>query len=53
MVALAKDFAPLDDVRGSARYRLTAAANLLRRLWLADAAPGEPLSVLAEGLAGG
>jgi xanthine dehydrogenase small subunit len=53
MRALAKDFSPLSDVRGSSEYRATVAANLLKRLWLMDAAPGEPLSVLTEGLAGG
>jgi xanthine dehydrogenase small subunit len=31
--ALATDYAPLDDLRGSAAYRRTAAANLLRRIW--------------------
>jgi xanthine dehydrogenase small subunit len=31
--ALRRDFAPLDDLRGSAEYRLEAAGNLLRRLW--------------------
>jgi xanthine dehydrogenase small subunit len=31
--ALGRDFAPMDDHRGSATYRLTAAANLVRRLW--------------------
>ncbi|AJP71109.1 xanthine dehydrogenase small subunit [Sphingomonas hengshuiensis] len=31
--ALRDDFAPLDDLRGSAEYRLAAAGNLLRRLW--------------------
>jgi xanthine dehydrogenase small subunit len=31
--ALRSDYAPLTDVRGSAAYRLDAAANLLRRLW--------------------
>lgn len=31
--ALASDYAPLDDLRGSAAYRRTAAANLLRRIW--------------------
>jgi xanthine dehydrogenase small subunit len=44
MQALGRDFAPLNDVRGSAGYRSTVAANLLRRLWLEDGA--EPLSVL-------
>ena len=33
--ALARDYSPLSDLRGSAEYRLTAAANLLRGLWLA------------------
>jgi xanthine dehydrogenase small subunit len=32
--ALAQDFRPLSDLRGSAEYRLAAAANLVRRLWL-------------------
>jgi xanthine dehydrogenase small subunit len=31
--ALARDFKPLTDVRGSSAYRLEAAGNLLRRLW--------------------
>ena len=31
--ALARDFTPLSDVRGSAAYRLVSAQNLLRRLW--------------------
>ena len=30
---------PLDDLRGSAAYRRTAAANLLRRLWAERASP--------------
>jgi len=30
---LAGDFSPLTDVRGSSDYRLTAAGNILRRLW--------------------
>jgi xanthine dehydrogenase small subunit len=32
--ALANDYRPLDDLRGSARYRTDAAGNLLRRMWL-------------------
>lgn len=32
--ALKVDFEPLTDVRGSSTYRIEAAANLLRRLWL-------------------
>jgi xanthine dehydrogenase small subunit len=32
--ALARDFAPITDLRASASYRERAAANLLRRFWL-------------------
>ena len=32
--ALAEDYQPLSDLRGSAGYRLAAAANLVRGLWL-------------------
>ncbi|WP_375380974.1 xanthine dehydrogenase small subunit [uncultured Sphingomonas sp.] len=49
VAALADDYRPLTDVRGSAGYRRDVAGNLLRRLWLEQA--GEPISVLA--LAGG
>ncbi|MES2042638.1 MAG: xanthine dehydrogenase small subunit [Pseudomonadota bacterium] len=42
--AIATDYAPLDDLRGSAHYRLTVAANLLRRLWAERS--GAPVSVL-------
>lgn len=51
--ALVQDFAPLSDVRGSAAYRLEAAGNLLRRLWLRE--QGAAISVLgvaAEALDG-
>jgi xanthine dehydrogenase small subunit len=41
--ALAKDYEPLDDLRGSAAYRRKVAANLLRRIW---AEQHEPVSVL-------
>jgi xanthine dehydrogenase small subunit len=41
--ALASDYQPLDDLRGSAAYRRKVAANLLRRLW---AEQHEPVSVL-------
>ncbi|HEX8642870.1 MAG TPA: xanthine dehydrogenase small subunit [Allosphingosinicella sp.] len=41
--ALTHDYDPLDDLRGSAAYRRTVAANLLRRIW---AEQGEPVSVL-------
>ena len=40
-LALAQDYQPLSDLRGSSEYRLTAAANLLRRL-----RHDEPVSVL-------
>jgi xanthine dehydrogenase small subunit len=39
--ALARDYAPLSDLRGSSAYRVTVAANLLRRLWIQQAS-GEP-----------
>lgn len=42
--ALRQDFTPLDDVRGSAAYRLEAAANLLRRLCARE--QGQAISVL-------
>jgi xanthine dehydrogenase small subunit len=41
--ALAEDYEPLDDLRGSAAYRRKVAANLLRRVW---AEQSEPVSVL-------
>jgi xanthine dehydrogenase small subunit len=37
--AVAQDFQPIDDWRGSAAYRLTAASNLLRRLYRRIAEP--------------
>jgi xanthine dehydrogenase small subunit len=43
--ALARDFQPLDDWRGSAAYRLQVAANLLRRLELRLAEPQRPVEV--------
>ncbi|MDF0541848.1 xanthine dehydrogenase small subunit [Sphingobium sp. H39-3-25] len=48
--ALAQDYAPLSDVRGSSDYRLTAAANLLRRIWAETRYPDEPMSVLDPAL---
>jgi xanthine dehydrogenase small subunit len=41
--ALAQDYDPIDDLRASAAYRREVAANLLRRLWAAQA---EPVGVL-------
>ncbi|MDO6413961.1 xanthine dehydrogenase small subunit [Sphingomonas sp. BIUV-7] len=46
-LALAQDFTPLSDMRASAAYRLLAAQNLIRRLWIESEAPEEALSVLA------
>lgn len=48
--ALGRDYAPLSDVRGSSAYRLTAAANLLRRIWAETRYPDEPMSVLDPAL---
>ncbi len=45
--ALRHDYTPLDDLRGSAAYRVTVAGNLLRRLWAEHI--GEAVSVLADG----
>jgi len=39
MAALALDYQPIDDLRGTARYRMKVAQNLLRRLWL-ETGPG-------------
>jgi len=49
--ALYTDYTPLTDVRGTAAYRLEAAANLLRRLWYA--VRGDIVSVLELDAAGG
>jgi xanthine dehydrogenase small subunit len=38
-LALAQDYEPLTDLRGSAAYRLLAAQNLIRRLWLEQEEP--------------
>jgi xanthine dehydrogenase small subunit len=43
--ALAQDYSPLTDVRGSSAYRLSAAANLLRKVWI-ETQLAEPTSVL-------
>ena len=52
-LALAQDYAPLTDVRGSSAYRSAAAANVLRRIWIEQAHPGEPTSVLDAALTHG
>ena len=45
--AVRKDFQPIDDWRGTSAYRLTAAANLLRRLYWRIAEPGRAVEVEA------
>jgi xanthine dehydrogenase small subunit len=45
--AVSDDFQPIDDWRGSASYRLAAAANLLRRLYRRIAEPGHAVEVEA------
>ncbi len=49
--ALAGDFRPITDHRGSAAYRMRVAANLLVRLWRDTAAPGGETDVMALGAA--
>jgi xanthine dehydrogenase small subunit len=46
MLALAKDYAPLSDMRASSDYRLEAAKNTLHRFWL-ETRPHDPLSKAA------
>jgi xanthine dehydrogenase small subunit len=43
MAALARDYAPLSDMRASGDYRLAAAQNLLKRFWL-ETRPDAPLA---------
>lgn len=45
IAALADDYQPLDDVRGSAGYRHQVAASVLRGLWLRERFPDQPISV--------
>jgi xanthine dehydrogenase small subunit len=53
MAALARDYAPLSDMRASSAYRMQSAQNLLRRFWLetrpADPLPREAVSAFALG----
>lgn len=46
--ALARDYRPIDDLRGSARYRMSVAQNLLRRLWLETGAHRRVLTRLHD-----
>lgn len=43
--ALANDFQPLSDLRGTSEYRLQAAGNLLRRFWLQHSGASVPCSL--------
>lgn len=45
--AIAKDFRPIDDWRGSSAYRLQVASNLLRRLELRIFEPERPVEIEA------
>jgi xanthine dehydrogenase small subunit len=47
IAAVESEFKPIDDWRGSAAYRLQAAKNLLRRLELRVASPGQAVEVEA------
>jgi xanthine dehydrogenase small subunit len=42
MQALARDYAPLSDMRATSDYRLQTAQNLLYRFWL-ETRPNDPL----------
>ena len=42
---LARDFTPIDDMRGSARYRMLAAKNLLQKFYLEAAGAAAPTRV--------
>ncbi|MCA1857142.1 xanthine dehydrogenase small subunit [Massilia oculi] len=53
MAALARDYAPLSDMRASSAYRMQAAQNLLRRFWLEtrvdDPLPASAVNAFAAG----
>ncbi|RZA32328.1 MAG: xanthine dehydrogenase small subunit [Lysobacteraceae bacterium] len=53
MAALARDYAPLSDMRASNSYRMQAAQNLLRRFWFEtrvdDPLPATALNAFAAG----
>jgi len=50
--ALAQDFTPLTDVRGSAVYRTVVARNLLRRLWREQQEPQTTALLMLEPIDG-
>ncbi len=45
---LEKDYAPIDDMRASAEYRKTVAANLLRKFFLETSGTGERTRIIAR-----
>ena len=47
--ALAEDFAPIDDLRASAAYRLQVAGNLLRKFWLESDSSSQPTRLFGTG----
>jgi xanthine dehydrogenase small subunit len=51
MAALARDYAPLSDMRASGEYRMKTAQNLLRRFWFEtrfeNPLPAEALNAFA------
>jgi xanthine dehydrogenase small subunit len=51
MAALGEDYAPIDDMRASGKYRLKVAQNLLRRFHLATTAPATRIHVLGKEVA--
>jgi xanthine dehydrogenase small subunit len=51
-LALSEDYSPLTDLRGSANYRMTAAANVVRRLWTESQSPGAPSLLTLEPIDG-
>ncbi len=51
MAAFAEDFAPIDDMRASAAYRLRVARNLLLKVWLEASDAKRETRVLGRGAA--
>ncbi|MFO7856636.1 MAG: xanthine dehydrogenase small subunit [Paracoccaceae bacterium] len=51
MAALGEDFAPIDDMRASAAYRMRTARNLLLKVWLEAADPSAETRVVGRGAA--
>ena len=49
LAAMEQDYAPIDDWRASARYRMTVAKNLLRKFHAETSGPGAPIRLAGEG----